>query len=211
MQQTKAGRLALAGGLVFGATMLLGSAAWAEPTPEMLSNTCAGCHGTNWVSAGPAMPTIAGMPAAHIEAMMQQFKKGKTEAGSRPETIMGRIAKGYSDEEIKAIAGFYAKQKWGNAVSLPNSKMATPVDEKLVAQGKKLQEKCSKCHADNGKSQDDDVPRMAGQWVDYLMMKMNEYKDDKVKVIQPEKMAKEMAARSADELKALAHYYASQK
>lgn len=205
MQRKMKGLLAVAGGLLGGA-LLFGGTALAGATPEMLSNTCAGCHGANGVSAGPAMPTIAGMPAAHLEKMMQEFKTGK-----RPTTIMDRLAKGYSDEEIKAIAGYISKQKWGNAVSNENSKMATPVDEKLAKQGKALEEKCGKCHEKEGRSQEDDVPRMAGQWVDYLLMKMDEYKNDKIKVPQPEKMGKQMEAKSLDELKALAHFYASQK
>jgi len=31
-------------------------------------------------------------------------------SGQRPSTVMGRIAKGFSDEEIRAIAGWLAAQ-----------------------------------------------------------------------------------------------------
>jgi cytochrome c553 len=37
---------------------------------------------------------------------MIEYKSGK-----RPGTIMDRIAKGFSDEEIRAIAAWYAGQK----------------------------------------------------------------------------------------------------
>jgi cytochrome c553 len=36
---------------------------------------------------------------------MQAFRSGE-----RPSTVMGRIAKGYSDEEIHAIAAWVAEQ-----------------------------------------------------------------------------------------------------
>ena len=32
----------------------------APPNAAMLSYACAGCHGTNGASAGPAMPSLAG-------------------------------------------------------------------------------------------------------------------------------------------------------
>ncbi|HHJ21093.1 MAG TPA: sulfide dehydrogenase, partial [Gammaproteobacteria bacterium] len=47
-----------------------------------------------------------GLPAAHLEKSMLDFKSGK-----RTATIMGRIAKGYSDEEIKAVAKYFADMK----------------------------------------------------------------------------------------------------
>ena len=61
---------------------------------------CSGCHANNPV------PPLAGRPAADISAAMVAFK-----AGQRPGTIMDRIAKGFSDEEIQAIAQWYAGQK----------------------------------------------------------------------------------------------------
>lgn len=205
MQQKKTSTLVLAGALLAGG-LLLGTSAQAGPSAEMLSNTCAGCHGTNGVSAGPAMPTIAGLPAEHLKKVMGEFKNGK-----RPSTIMGRLMKGYTDEELATIATFFAKQKWANAQGAPQSKMATAVDGKLAAQGGKIQKNCAKCHDDDGRSQEDDVPRLAGQWLDYLLIKMEDYKDEGIKVPQPEKMEKQMGKKSLDELKALAHFYASQQ
>jgi sulfide dehydrogenase cytochrome subunit len=65
----------------------------------MLSNTCAGCHGTNGASGGPATPTIAGLEEEYFVDVMNQFKSGE-----RYSTIMGHIAKGYTDDEIKKMA-----------------------------------------------------------------------------------------------------------
>lgn len=205
MQYKRKSTLVLAGALLAGG-LLLNSVAQAGPSAEMLSNTCAGCHGTLGVSAGPSMPTIAGMPAEHLKKIMLEFKKG-----TRPSTIMGRLMKGYSDEELASIATFFSKQKWANAQSAPQSVMATKVDPKLAAQGEKMQKNCAKCHDDNGRSQEDDVPRLAGQWLDYLLIKAEDYKNDSMKVPQPEKMEKQMTKKSLEELQALAHFYASQK
>jgi len=208
MQQKKIHMLAVAGGLLAGLMAFGSSAEAADATDAMLANTCAGCHGTNGVSAGPAMPTIAGMPAPYMIMLMEEFK-----SGDRPSTIMGRLAKGYSDKETAQIAAFFAKQKWQNAQSAPQSQLATPVSASLAKKGKKLakKNKCGKCHEDNGVTQDEDTPRMAGQWVDYLKFKMDDYKNPDLDIPQPKKMKKRIRKMSAADLEAVAHFYAHQQ
>lgn len=70
-----------------------------------LAGNCANCHGTLGTSQG-AMPSLAGRDAAYISEQMRQFRDGK-----RAATIMHQIAKGYSDEQIAAIAAYFAAQK----------------------------------------------------------------------------------------------------
>jgi len=69
---------------------------------SMLSNTCAGCHGTNGASQGPAAPTIAGLSKDYFVETMQGFASGEI-----PSTIMNRIAKCYTDAEFAEMAGFF--------------------------------------------------------------------------------------------------------
>ncbi|HET7031826.1 MAG TPA: cytochrome C, partial [Casimicrobiaceae bacterium] len=38
--------------------------------------------------------------------MMQEFK-----SGARPGTVMNQLAKGYTDEQIEALAGWFSAQK----------------------------------------------------------------------------------------------------
>ena len=71
-----------------------------------LAANCAACHGTNGVSAGGAVTGLAGADKDYFVAQMKAFKEGKREA-----TLMHQIAKGYSDAEIAAMAGFFAAQK----------------------------------------------------------------------------------------------------
>ena len=69
----------------------------------MLANSCAGCHGTDGNSPG-AIPSLKGKSVDFFVTTMKDFASGK-----RPSTVMGRHAKGYSDEEIKLIAEFFGK------------------------------------------------------------------------------------------------------
>ncbi len=84
--------------------VLLGTgAALAEGPPGAAS--CSGCHAANARVETP-VPPIKGRSPADIADAMIEYKSGK-----RPGTIMDRIAKGFSDEEIRAIAAWYAGQK----------------------------------------------------------------------------------------------------
>ncbi len=70
-----------------------------------LAATCANCHGTNGVSVG-GFESLAGKPKDDLVRAMRDFK-----AGTRPATVMTQLAKGYSDEQIVEIAGWFAAQK----------------------------------------------------------------------------------------------------
>jgi sulfide dehydrogenase cytochrome subunit len=70
----------------------------------VLTNTCFSCHGTDGHSVG-GMPTIAGKTKNFIADRLKAFKADKLEP-----TVMNRIAKGFSDTEIEAIADYFAKK-----------------------------------------------------------------------------------------------------
>jgi sulfide dehydrogenase cytochrome subunit len=167
----------------------------------MLSNTCAGCHGTNGASAGGPMPSIAGLSKRYISQALNDYKSGK-----RPSTIMGRIARGYSDLEIEAIASHLSSQNWQNQAG-------AKAKRKLVKQGAKIhQEQCETCHLDSGrKGKDPDMPRLAGQYPDYLYNQLREFHDIGGTLPQPREMRLRIEKLSSEELQALSQFYASQK
>jgi sulfide dehydrogenase cytochrome subunit len=90
-------------GMILSTGALPGSAAADTPSSVVLANTCFSCHGTDGHSAG-AMPTLNGKPAKLIEIALKAFRDGKKES-----TVMMRIAKGFDDAEIKALAEYFAK------------------------------------------------------------------------------------------------------
>ncbi|MGD8587263.1 MAG: c-type cytochrome [Chromatiales bacterium] len=167
-------------------------------SPSMLANTCAGCHGTDGASAGDIMPIIGGLEKEYLYAVLSEYKTGE-----RDSTIMGRIAKGYSDNELKAIASYMASKPW---VSSP-----VKTNAKLVAQGKVIHEKqCKTCHEDNGRVQEDEAPRLAGQWPDFTLLYLEDCRS-KGRRCQPRKMGSRVMKLSDEELEAMAQFYASEK
>ena len=91
--------------LVCGALMVTTTAFGSDAGGEIIGFTCNGCHGTDGVSKG-AVASVKGMPAQYLEQAMKDYK-----TGSRPSTIMGRIARGYSDAELAAVAQYYSGLK----------------------------------------------------------------------------------------------------
>lgn len=73
-----------------------------------LAAPCAICHGTDGRSATKDSPLIplAGLPRDHIATQMRAFRDGK-----RPASVMHQIAKGYTDQQIDAMAVWFAAQK----------------------------------------------------------------------------------------------------
>jgi sulfide dehydrogenase cytochrome subunit len=169
----------------------------APPSAAMLANACAGCHGTHGGSAGPSMPSLANQSKPAIVEAMKKFKSGE-----RPSTVMGRLAKGYTDAEIEAIGEYFSKQK----LHATNQQL----DAAKVKKGASLQEEhCGRCHNEDGREGKDDTPVMASQWLPYMQMQMEMYQSGKRKM--PEKMAEKVKPLSAADIEALLYFYASVK
>ena len=195
MKTTQLSALLFAGHLLASAHVLAG-----DLSSAMVSNTCAGCHGTDGVSAGQA-PVIGGLNETYLIQTMQNYKDGV-----RYGTIMERIARGYDKDQIKAMSKHYASLPWVNATQ--------EVDSTLAAKGKQLHmtKGCVGCHGANGISPMPTTPRLAGQYAEYMVIQMQDYQDAS-RAIPPVAvpMRGMLAGMSEADLKALAHFYASQK
>lgn len=75
------------------------------PAGDVLARNCLTCHGSDGRGVD-AIPPIGGYAAEAIVVAMQDFQSGR-----RPATIMNRIARGYSEEQIKAIAAWLERIK----------------------------------------------------------------------------------------------------
>lgn len=79
-----------------------------------LAATCFTCHGSDGRSVGGVPPGLAGRDKAELLQTLKDFQSGK-----RPATIMHQHAKGYTDAQLDAIAGYFAGVKSGPATPAP--------------------------------------------------------------------------------------------
>lgn len=68
----------------------------------LLSAACTSCHGVDGRST-TAIPPLAGRPAEELSAALLAFRDGTREG-----TIMGRLARGYTPEQIAALAAWFS-------------------------------------------------------------------------------------------------------
>jgi len=104
---------------VAAATLAAGIAVAQQPAPpafapsnlspagvRALAANCAACHGTQGKpAAGSTLAGLAGKPRDELLMAMTQFKQGK-----KPATVMHQLSKGYTDEELSALADYFSKQ-----------------------------------------------------------------------------------------------------
>lgn len=67
---------------------------------ELMASSCFTCHGPGGRGAD-SMPPIRGLGEERLLELLEDFK-----AGERDPTIMDRHAKGYTDEELRELAGY---------------------------------------------------------------------------------------------------------
>ena len=65
--------------------------------------TCRVCHGLDGVGTNPMIPNIGGQSAEYLSKQLQDFR-----AGRREDPQMSIIARDLTDDEIAALAGWYA-------------------------------------------------------------------------------------------------------
>jgi sulfide dehydrogenase cytochrome subunit len=77
------------------------------PVPAAtMAHSCAACHGTNGQLGDEYFMPLAGMPVQQFVATMADFREGK-----RAATLMGHVARGFTDADLKAMGEFFAAVK----------------------------------------------------------------------------------------------------
>ncbi len=94
------GRILLASALALG--MMMPMSAMAAGEGEALAEQCGGCHGTGGASPG-SIPSIGQKTSDFIKKSMMESKAG-VKINTAENTLMSRIAKGYTDQQIGLIA-----------------------------------------------------------------------------------------------------------
>lgn len=67
--------------------------------------TCVACHGETGISPAPNWPNLAGQHVDYLRVALSQYKSGE-----RKDPVMGAQAQALSEEDIKAVAAYFAAQ-----------------------------------------------------------------------------------------------------
>jgi cytochrome c553 len=187
--------------LLLAACLLPFAASGQVPIPKVVETKCFLCHGLKGESGSEELPVLAGQGEKYLAKQLRDFLAGRRKG------TMQRLARGLSEEEIVAVASYFAAQQ-------PPAHKVTDAD--LHAAGRFLYQKgsqtpgvpaCHLCHGDKARGADL-VPRLAGQHAPYLERQLTEF-TQRERTNDNEVMREIAAKLSAFDRKALAEYLAT--
>ncbi len=82
-----------------------GAATAQAPDVAILANACMSCHGIDGKSQG-AIPAIGGQDGKQMAQLLKDYASGAVKG-----TAMTFIAKGYTSDQIDALAAFFSARK----------------------------------------------------------------------------------------------------
>ena len=169
---------------------------------------CMGCHGiVGYQSSFPEVykvPKIAGQGATYIAAALHEYKKGE-----RKFPTMRAVASSLSDQDIADLAAYYSQLGVKSDAAPPPATPRAPTEhvKALLARAN-----CASCHGVNfDKPIEGTMPKLAGQYPDYLFVALKSYKtENNPRVGRSNAIMGAMAKQYTDaELKAMARYIGS--
>ena len=180
--------------VLVGAALAAAPAAMAQIAPQRLA-LCAGCHGADGNSTLKGIPSLAAQPKLFLETQLVLIREGVRDIPS-----MKGMLNGISDAEVTALAKYYADK--------PLAPVPTDRDAEVFARGGKLAEgmRCGICHLPTylGREQ---IPRLAGQREDYLLLSMQQFKNNQA-IGRDSNMAASVYGVSDQDLQDISYYLA---
>lgn len=191
-----------------------GEAIYGAGIPANNVAACVACHGAAGNSTITQNPKLAGQHEAYIVKQLGEFKEGK-----RNNAVMGPIAKGLSDDDMKNIAAYLSAQ--ASKPGAAKNKDTIDLGKKIYRAGiaEKSVPACAGCHGPNGAGIPAQFARIGGQHQDYTTAQLTSFRAASLKSLPAGVVARKnspqmtaIASRlSDDEIGAVADYIAGLK
>lgn len=194
-------RAAIAAWAACAALLAAPHAPAADPR-QIVTTTCAACHGEDGNSPAPNFPKLAGLQAEYIVKQLKDVVSGK-----RKSDVMGPIIGNLSSDDFAGIAAHYSAQK-------PSPGKVD--DPGLAGAGKRLFEDgntesgvpaCVGCHQP-GAVGNERFPRLAGQHQAYTLQTLADLKSGQRANDRGRVMRAVAERMTEEEMKAVAAYLA---
>jgi cytochrome c553 len=190
-------RIALIGAVALAACTTA-HAAGDPAAGEKKAEACVACHGPQGISQNAEFPNLAGQVDGYIATQLQGFKTGE-----RQNPIMQGIAAGLSEEDMRDLDAYYAKQKRPEGAA---------TDPQLVELGQQVYRggnakmgvsACMSCHGPTGAGIPPHYPSVAGQLPAYAEKQLLAFKKGER---QHEIMSRIAFRMSEQEIRAVSQY-----
>lgn len=158
--------------ITMGIYCILPVAAQAEGDPaagRYKFSTCEGCHAIpGYTNVYPTyhVPKLGGQHAEYIISALKAYK-----TGNRKHETMHANAATLSEQDMADIAAFVS--------DMPSSTTSRQPAIGNPSAGKEKSVTCQTCHGADGNGSDPQFPRLAGQYVDYMVNALEGYQTGK--------------------------------
>jgi len=152
-----------------------------------------GTHGEGGNSTTEGIPSLAAQPRVFTETQLILFREGV-----RPQEPMASLMRGVSDQEIVAIAAYFARAKPAPVIA------ATDAGQYRRGGDLAKRMQCGACHLPDLRGREQ-MPRLAGQREEYLTAAMLAYRDNR-RVGSDTMMSGVLYGVSDADIRALAHF-----
>ncbi len=158
--------LLLGAGVVQGASMELARA--------IVEEKCHLCHGMEGEASSAIYPRLAGQNKTYLIKQLKNFRDGK-----RKSDTMNEMARGLTDEQIEALAEYFASKP--ARTHRVRDKALAAVGYYIYHKGNKFSgiPACKSCHGEYGEG-NEKLPRLAGQHKRYVADQLHAF-DERVR------------------------------
>lgn len=138
-----------------------------EKAEATVKTVCSACHGADGNSAITLNPKLAGQHPEYLQKQLTEFKSGK-----RANAVMSGLAAGLSDDDMKGLAAYFAKQnlKLGQAKTNGTGSLGEKIYRGGIAATNVPA--CAACHGATGAGIPKQFPRLGGQHADYTLAQL---------------------------------------
>lgn len=134
---------------------------------------CVSCHGDRGAgSEALGAPRVAGMNPDYLAHALSMFKDG-----TRVSVVMQPIARGLSDDDMRALATYFSAQHppLAHALHVPSEDMISAGRLLAESGGANGVPSCFSCHGSSGQGNGARFPAIAGQPTTFLITRIHEF------------------------------------
>jgi len=189
---------------IISSLVLVSCGGESEPAPPVIDleagkaiveANCTGCHTLAGQGKSAKIPNLAAQPADYLVEAMHEYREG-----SRHHAALQEMMTGFSESDIRNIAGFFASLP-------PVAPEPVSMDNSAYDKGAEVAAVCISCHGERGVSTSPGIPNLAGQQPVYLIVATQEYANGSRGHIEKEEMLRGM---DDVDIEKMAMYFASQ-
>ncbi|MBP6094991.1 MAG: cytochrome c4 [Methyloversatilis sp.] len=201
--------------LTFASASVLASEEKAAPKADpaagktVATQICAACHGADGNSTIAVNPKLAGQHPEYLYKQLSNFRSKDGKPAERVNAIMGALASGLSEADMRNVAAYYASQTQTPAQA-KGDRESIELGQKLWRGGDQTKglPACAGCHGPAGAGMPAQYPRIAGQHAEYTESQLKYFRVAE-RANDPAKMMRMIAVKMTDaEIKAVSDYAA---